>query len=186
MTKKELRKELISRRKELEKSYRVISDESIYNKLKDCPEVKAASTILTYISTEIEVDTIMFIKEILCIGKRVAVPKCEGKNMRFIVISDFSELKKGAFGIPEPTGGEEITDFSNSVCVTPALSFNENGFRLGYGGGFYDRFAEKFDGTSIGICYESFIGDIPLEKFDRPVDILITDEKIRYMHRNEV
>lgn len=186
MTKKDLRKELISRRKSMEKSYRVICDQAIYNKLIACPEIAAANTVLVYVSTEIEVDTIRFIKEMLHLGKTVAVPKCEGKNMRFIKIDSLDSLKKGAFGIYEPENGEEITNFSDAVCITPALSFNEKGYRLGYGGGFYDRFAEKFDGISVGICYESFIGAIPLEEFDRPIDILVTDEKIRYIHRNEV
>lgn len=183
MTKKELRKELISRRKNMDKSYRVISDEMIYNNLKACHEIADASVILTYISTEIEVDTIRFIKKMLGLGKTVAAPRCEGKNMRFIKISSLDDLKEGAFGIPEPKGDEEITDFSKGVCITPALSFNENGFRLGYGGGFYDRFFEKFDGISVGICYESFMGEIPLEEFDRPIDILITEKETRYIQK---
>lgn len=186
INKKELRKELISRRKNMDKSYRVNSDEMIYNKLINCPEIINASVILTYISTEIEVDTIRFINEMLRLGKTVAAPLCEGKNMRFIKISSLNDLEAGAFGILQPKGNEEITDFSNSVCVTPALSFNKDGFRLGYGGGFYDCFSEKFSGISVGICYESFIGEIPLEEFDRPVDILITENEIKYIHRNEV
>lgn len=183
MTKKELRKELISRRKNMDKSYRVISDEMIYNNLIACSEIAAASVILTYISTEIEVDTVRFIKEMLSLGKTVAAPRCEGKNMRFIKISGLDDLKEGAFGIPEPKGNEEIADFSKAVCITPALSFNENGYRLGYGGGFYDRFSEKFGGISVGICYESFMGEIPLEEFDRPVDILITEKETRYIQK---
>jgi len=186
MNKKELRKELISRRKNMDKSYRVNSDEMIYNNLVKCPEIAAAKVILAYISTEIEVDTIRFVKEMLSFGKTVAAPLCEGKNMRFIKINSFDDLREGRFGIPEPKGNEEVTDFSEAVCITPALSFNENGFRLGYGGGFYDRFSEKFDGISVGICYDSFIGEIPLEEFDRPVDILITEKETRYIHRNEV
>lgn len=185
MNKKELRKELIRRRREMDKNYREEICNLIYNKLIGLPEIIKAEVILTYVSTEIEVDTVKFIKKMLEAGKTVAVPKCEGKNMRFIKISDLDSLKTGAFEIPEPVGDNEITDFKNSVCITPALAFNENGFRLGYGGGYYDRFAESYNGVSVGICYEEFIGEIPLSEYDLPVKILITEKKTRVI-RNEV
>ncbi len=179
MNKSELRKSLMKRRKEMDKSYRLKCDEMIYNNLTACPEIIAAETILTYVSTEIEVDTIKFINKMPELGKTVAVPRCEGKNMRFIRINSLDSLVKGAYNIPEPTGDDEVTDFIGSVCITPALSFNENGYRLGYGGGFYDRFSEIYNGISIGICYEDFIGEIPLEEYDKPVKILITDKTVR-------
>ncbi|MBQ8410261.1 MAG: 5-formyltetrahydrofolate cyclo-ligase, partial [Ruminiclostridium sp.] len=78
---------------------------------------------------------------------------------------------------------DEITDFKETVCITPALSFDNDGYRLGYGGGFYDRFFEKFDGISVGICYDSFIGSVPKEEYDRSVDILVTESGIRYMRK---
>lgn len=181
--KKTLRKELKTRRRNMDENNRFVSDGLIYNNLISCPEIAEAETILTYISTEIEVDTIRFIETMLECGKTVAVPKCEGKNMRFIRITGFNCLEKGAFGIFEPTGTDEITDFSNSVCITPALSFNREGYRLGYGGGFYDRFSEHYSGISVGICYEEFLGEIPTEEFDRPVKILITENEIRYIQK---
>ncbi len=183
MNKKELRKELIQRRKDMDRNYRQECDNLIYNNLMTCPEILSAEVILTYISTEIEVDTIRFIEKMLEAGKTVAVPRCEGKNMRFIRISNLNSLVKGAFGIPEPVGIDEITDFSSAVCITPALSFNSRGYRLGYGGGFYDRFSERFNGISVGICYEDFVGEIPVEEYDKPVSILVTDKAIRRIHQ---
>lgn len=182
LTKKELRKKLLKQRRELDKAYREERDVLIYNKLTELPEILTAKTVLTYISTEIEVDTIKFIEAMLKLEKTVAVPKCEGKEMRFIAINSLSDLEAGAFGIPEPKSGMKITDFSHSVCITPALSFDEKGFRMGYGGGYYDRFSEKYGGISIGICYEAFIGEIVTEEFDRPVNIVVTEESIRYIH----
>ena len=182
LSKKELRRELLARRRALDKAYRKEWDMLVYNKLTELPEILAADTILTYISTEIEVDTIAFIGKMIKSGKTIAVPKCEGKEMRFIKISGFDDLEKGAFGILEPKDGAEITDFKGSVCITPALSYDEKGFRMGYGGGFYDRFSLKYDGISVGICYESFMGEIPAEEFDKPVHIIVTDKKIRYIN----
>lgn len=183
MNKKELRQELLKRRRDMDRNYREESCEMIYNNLISCPEVDNAETVLTYISTDIEVDTIKFIEKMLEKGKTVAVPRCEGKNMRFIRITGLYSLIKGAFGIPEPTGNDEVTDFANSVCITPALSFDRSGYRLGYGGGYYDRFSEKYSGVSIGICFDSFMGEIPREEFDRPVHILITEKETLYIKK---
>ena len=100
--------------------------------------------------------------------------------MKFIKINSLSDLQPGAYGILEPKDGEEITDFTDSVCITPALSFDEKGYRLGYGGGYYDRFLADYTGVSVGICYEEFIGGIVTEEYDLPVDIVVTEEDIRY------
>lgn len=180
LSKKELRATLLRRRKGLDTNYRLEKDIKIYNSLMELTEIAEAETVFTYVSTEIEVDTILFIEAMLECGKTVAVPKCQGKTMRFIAINSLSDLQKGAFGIFEPTNGEEITDFRRSVCITPALSFDENGFRMGYGGGYYDRFLSEYTGLSIGICYEDFIGEITTEEYDLPVNIVVTEEKIRY------
>lgn len=181
--KKALRKELMEKRRSLDKNDRLISDKMIYTNLMICPEIINADVILTYISTEIEVGTIKLIEAMLKNGKTVAVPKCEGKKMRFIRIESLNSLVKGAFGIPEPTGNDEITDFKGAVCITPALSFDNNGYRLGYGGGFYDRFFERFNGISVGICYDDFIGEVPREEYDRCVDILVTESAVRYIRK---
>lgn len=182
VSKKELRKQLLTKRRGLDENYRLQRDIRIYNKLMELPLIAEADTVFTYVSTEIEVDTILFIDAMLSFGKTVAVPKCEGKEMRFYAIDSLADLQTGTFGIPEPSGTEEITDYKRSVCITPALSFSEKGFRMGYGGGYYDRFLAEYTGTSIGICYEDFIGEIVTEEYDLPVKIVVTEEKIRYIH----
>lgn len=174
--KKTLRSELIRRRKEMDKAYRKNLDERIYNNLKGIKGILDFGAYLIYASSPIEVDTRAFIEYLLSEGKYVAVPKCEGKDMRFLVISSLSELVKSKFGVEEPIDGEEITDFSNTLCITPALSFNEKGYRLGYGGGFYDRFFEKYNGIKLGICYEEFCGEIPTGEYDIPVDWVVTEK----------
>ena len=179
VSKKELRKQLLTKRRGLDENFRLQRDIQIYNKLMELPLIAEADTVFTYVSTEIEVDTILFIDAMLSFGKTVAVPKCEGKEMRFYAIDSLADLQTGAFGILEPVGDDEVTDFENSVCITPALSFNRDGYRLGYGGGYYDRFSAVYNGIMIGICYEDFVGEIPVEEFDRPVSILITDKEMR-------
>ena len=175
VAKKALRQELMQKRRNMDKNYKEFLDEKIYTILKSSPAIKEAKVILTYASSPIEVDTRWLIKFALSEGKTVAVPKCEGKNMRFLSIKSLSELTVGSHGVEEPVDGEEITDFSNSVCITPALRFDEKGYRLGYGGGFYDRFLRNYSGTAIGICYEEFCGSIPVGEFDISLERVITE-----------
>lgn len=173
--KKALRQELMQKRRNMDKNYKEFLDEKIYTILKSSSAIKEAKVILTYASSPIEVDTRRLIKFALSEGKTVAVPKCEGKNMRFLSIKSLSELTVGSHGVEEPLDGEEITDFSDSVCITPALRFDEKGYRLGYGGGFYDRFLRNYSGTAIGICYEEFCGSIPVGEFDISLETVITE-----------
>ncbi len=141
-------------------------------------------TLLIYVSTPIEVDTHTIIFNALRDGKRVAVPRCvEGtRNMEFYYIQSLDELEPGAFGVLEPIPNEEylVTDFSAGLCVVPAFSYDWNGFRLGYGKGYYDRFLSRFEGDIIGVCYADCVQrSLPHGRFDRPVDLLVTETYLR-------
>ncbi len=178
ISKKELRTELLQRRRGLDKNTMKKNDEAIYNNIKRLPQLKSARKVLCYISTEIEVGTRTLISELIAEGKNVYAPRCKGKEMRFFRLFSSDDVKAGAFGIPEPVGNDEITDFSESVCIVPALSFDKNGYRLGYGGGYYDRFLLSYSGVAVGICYDGFISEVPREEHDLPVDILVTETLI--------
>lgn len=175
-----LRKELISRRREMDKGYRKELDEKIYNNIKSVKDILSFGSYLIYASSEIEVDTRSFISFLLSENKTVAVPKCIGKEMKFLTVSSLDTLVKSRFGVDEPSDGTEITDFRNSLCITPALSFDEKGYRLGYGGGFYDRFFQNYNGLKLGICYEEFCGNVPVGEYDLPVDAVITEKGFFY------
>ena len=178
LTKETLRRELLSRRRSMDKCTKKKCDDSIHTKLIALINERKPCQILCYVSTPIEVDTSRFLSELLERHEAVYVPRCSEGNMRFFRIGALSELRKGAFGISEPIGSDEFHDETDSVCVTPALSFDRDGYRLGYGGGYYDRFLKNYSGLSVGICYQSFLGEIPTEPFDLPVDLLITDEEV--------
>ena len=118
-------------------------------------------------------------------GIRVAVPKCipKQKQLDFFFINSFDDLSEGKFGILEPDEKkcERALKFKkDSLCIVPGLSFDIHGFRLGYGGGYYDRFINKFEGYTVGLCYSNCVrNEVPIEKFDMQVDFLITDKSIR-------
>jgi len=147
-------------------------------------EYMTAKTLLIYVAKASEIETRDIICAALALGKQVAVPKCEGQGiMKFYLITSLDDLKTGFKDILEPDTDKcrPLTDFSDSVCVVPGLSFDPHGQRLGFGGGYYDRFLKDYNGISAGLCYSSFIKwDLPAEQHDVPVDILVTDRFVRH------
>lgn len=176
--KKALRNGIVAFRRNMSENVREESDEKIYNNLVKLDCVKDCSTFLVYASSPVEVDTRRFIRKMLSDGRTVAVPKCVGRKMVFLAVSSLDMLAKSSFGVDEPTGGTEITEFSGTVCIVPALRFDRNGFRLGWGGGFYDRFLADYSGYSVGICYEENCGEVPTDEYDVAVDTVITENGI--------
>ncbi len=184
--KNELRQKSKIYRASLDLSLKQECEAKILGFIFNLPNFSEFKTILCYVSTPIEVDTHKIIEKLLEQGKTVAVPKCiDGtRDMKFYCISSFEQLEKGTFGVLEPkiSECEKLRDFRSSVCIIPALMFDSEGYRLGYGKGYYDRFLSKFSGTKIGICFEEcFVDKLPHGYFDVAADILITEKKTRYI-----
>ena len=97
-----------------------------------------------------------------------------------------SELIPGSYSIPEPAADcETLTDLSGSICLVPGLVFDNEGYRVGYGKGYYDRFLSRYPFTKIGIVYSDLILDkVPRGRFDRRVDILVTERGIKVAARS--
>lgn len=177
MDKKELRKLFRIKRSQIsgkaEKNFRIT--ERVLNN----PYVRNADTILIYVSYGSETDTLSIIKNLLESGKKVAVPRCLRNGiMEFIYINSLDNLTAGAFGIPEPSGNQKAVITQNTVCIVPALSFSMDGTRLGYGGGYYDRFLESKNIYTIGICFDEMLSDnLPSEKHDIKIKTVITEER---------
>ncbi len=142
-------------------------------------------TVLTYMSFGSEVDTEALILRALKDGKKVALPVSEYDSLQlsFYEISSLSELAAGYKGIlePPPCPDNLVRDFENAICIVPGLAFDKNGYRLGYGKGFYDRFLPSFTGTSVGIAFDECITDsVPIDSYDCKLDILVSDSDIYY------
>lgn len=159
-------------------------DEQIFKRLITLKEFEECKTVLTYVSTIDEISTSEFINFSLSKGKRVAVPRCRDKkgNMDFFYINSLNDLSQGTFGISEPDeNAERAVDLSASLAIIPAIAFDRNGNRIGYGGGYYDRFLENFSFISVGLCYNSLVKNLlPIEKHDVSVDIIVTEKEIIY------
>ncbi len=158
-------------------------DTKIQNRLMNLWAFRHANAILTYVSTPIEVDTKRIIQEAFKMGKAVAVPKCESteRQMNFYLIESFKDLAPGTFGVLEPTftKREPFLDFEDTLCIVPGLAFDKEGYRLGYGKGYYDRFLRNYTGTTVGICYKDNIKEqLPHGKYDVAVQMLVTEKEV--------
>ncbi len=178
-TKRELRAFFKQKRKNMlskeEKDLAILNNikaDNIYNKIDDA---------FIYVSSEIEVDTKSLISQMLSDGIKVAVPVSypKDRSMAFYYINSLSELRPGNYGILEPDEkkAKKASFDENTVCFVPALSFDKNGFRLGFGKGYYDRFLSSFNGITVGLCYEECICEKLIhDNFDRRVQSVMTEK----------
>lgn len=158
-------------------------DKGVADNVRRLYQYKSAKTVLVYVSTPIEVDTIQIIKNCWEDGKKVAVPRCipDTRMMEFHYIESLDQLSPGMFSVLEPNENLEIVkDFSGCLMLLPALSLDYLGYRLGYGKGYYDRYLSRFEGVCAGLCYTQHIRKHMYHgRFDRPVDIIVTEKWIK-------
>ncbi len=187
LSKDKLRSQIASFRMSLDNEEYLKKSNIILNKLINSQWYLEADTIISYVSVNNEVDTIGLINRALSDGKRVAVPKIINKEMEFYYINSLSELKKGYFNIPEPIDTSNIcmprsqeesdmSDIFNMVMIVPGVAFDRSNNRLGYGGGFYDRYLSIHKIYTIAICFkEQLLDEICTEEYDIKMDEVITD-----------
>ena len=166
-------------RKEIKEKKRAMTEEQIVSKSQALGEMflasdayKQAKTIYGYLPYNQEVRTTAMLQQALQDGKRVAVPKCYGDEMRFIYLEDLNQVEKGYCNIPEPILDEPVADDPTALVLMPGLAFTKEGLRMGYGGGFYDKFlAAEPNHPTLALCYDfQMVEYIPTEEYDVPVD----------------
>lgn len=178
--KRELRRYWGSLRNEIPAGIRRDKSAKIADKILSDSMVAESEIIFSYVSCKSEPCTHLLIKELLFMGKRIAVPLCDlnSHTMQAVEIHDFGGLTRGAYGILEPPADNKslIQKSEIQLILVPALAFDREGYRLGYGGGFYDRYLEDFGGRSIGLAFSECIADsLPHMEHDKPVDFVLTD-----------
>ena len=138
---------------------------------------RAARSLYCYLSFNQEVRTRPVIERAWADGKRVAVPKVIGDEIRFIWLNGFGELSDGSFGIPEPVNSTPLADDASALILVPGLAFDRRGHRVGYGGGYYDRWLAAHPGhPTIALCYDfQLLESIETEAHDIRVDTVITE-----------
>lgn len=144
---------------------------------------RRCTRLLLYAPIRSEIDLWPLLARAIADGKRIALPRCEGEKgeMHFYAVGSRDELQPGAYGVAEPREGCPLCDGfddPSALMVLPGLCFDETGGRLGYGGGYYDRYLARFPGRTVGMCYERLVLPVPREANDLPVDELITESRI--------
>ncbi|WP_296012523.1 5-formyltetrahydrofolate cyclo-ligase [uncultured Adlercreutzia sp.] len=189
--KRRLRQEARQAREGADPQGRAAADKALARAVAAGAAFNAASMVLAYYSAGSEVDTHGLIAEALRCGKTVALPRCRRgeRAMDWHIIASLDDAAPGYCGIPEPAD-DPLTRIDPSVftadtlALVPGLLFDARGFRLGYGGGYYDRFLAQFPGVALGLArkgqlVESLAALGALDAFDRPVNLLATEQGVR-------
>lgn len=183
--KDEIRDYILNKRKKLSPEEKKIKDDVLYNIIIKSKEFIEADTLFLYISFDKEVDTHNIINHALSLGKKVCVPRVISRleGMKALKIDSLKDLQLSNYGILEPEEtAEEIMINHMDLAIVPGVAFDPKGGRVGYGGGFYDRFFSNLQVKikKIALAYEFQILDrVPIEEHDISIDAIITEKCIR-------
>lgn len=148
-------------------------DAALTAALLELPAYRKAQTIATFLAMEFEVNTEHFIKAALAAGKTIVVPKVLSREEMVFLPYDVAHLRKSKFGVWEPTTGETVPKSEIDLIHVPGLLFNETGFRIGYGGGYYDRYLKDYKGRTVSTIYPFQRCDFTEEEHDIAVQEVI-------------
>ena len=175
--KKTLRKETIAAMKELPESVKTQADEQLTQRLLELPAFQEAKTLATYLSMGHEFSTASLIQAALQDGKRVCVPRTYPQGRMEFVEYDPDILEKTRFGLLEPNEKGKLVDKSEIDLIhVPGLVFQSKGYRIGYGGGYYDRYLADYTGKTVSTIYSIQQGDFQPEAFDQAVQEVLVYE----------
>lgn len=175
-TKRELRAEVREKRARLSAADKAAMDESILKAILNLEVIQKASCVYCYVALPGEVETRGMIEAMWKSGIRVAAPKISGKEMEFYEITSWDQLETGYRGIAEPGTGCPRADAADAVILVPGAAFDSEGRRVGYGGGYFDKFLAREPGhLTVAVAYDfQIFPEVPEEEHDRRVDLLVT------------
>lgn len=183
--KKEFRSRMKCARAALSASERAAQNQAIAERVLAEPAYRNAKTVFCYCSTGDEIDTYAILRDALAQGKTLCLPVPCGRGvMQAHAISDLAQLRPGKYDILEPDEScPVVPPHELDLCIVPCLAADENGFRMGYGGGFYDRYLPQTSAARMLLCAEArLFPRIPTGEYDVPCDILITESQVIYPH----
>lgn len=192
MQKKAFRKERLKLRDALPKEMREAADEARLQKLLGLSCFQKAERILCYVSFKSEADTHRILAKAFRDGRLIAVPKVVGRDMEFYEIGSMEELEPGSFGVLEPKAGTRRMDLSDAnaegtVILVPGAAFDLRGGRIGYGGGYYDRFFATYPrAVRIALAYEAQLCErVICDDLDAKMDYIVTEQQVYYCKNRE-
>ena len=175
MDKHELRRLIREKKRAMTEAQICSASEKLCQMFAQTEQYQNAATVYGYLPYNQEVRTVPMLEQAMKDGKRVAVPKCYGDEMRFIYMDDLSKVEKGYANIPEPIADEPVADDKTALVLMPGMAFTKDGKRMGYGGGFYDKFlAAEPEHPTVALCYDfQMVESLPTEEYDIPVDCVL-------------
>ena len=175
--KSELRKQVLQEMKALPREQKQAMDQDLMDQFLKHPFYQEAKVIATYLSFPHEFQTQELIEQALKDGKKVLIPKTYPKGRMDFVVYDPQQLVKTSFGLLEPQGDLEVVEPSQIDLIhVPGLAFTTEGYRIGYGGGYYDRYLEHFSSHTLSTVYPCQIRDFSPENHDISVQEVLIDE----------
>ena len=183
-TKKELRSHMTFLRNQIQKEERHLLSERIFDRLCQSRIYLESPVIYSYVSFRSEVDTTRFHERVLKDGKQLALPKVVSKtDMEFFFVEDVSRLVPGYMGIMEPAPLHPAKPSEKCLMVLPGLAFDRGFGRLGYGGGYYDRFLPGTRAYRIGVCHDfALLGSVPVQAHDQRMDAVVCPSGLTVVH----
>ncbi|MGM7635561.1 5-formyltetrahydrofolate cyclo-ligase [Bacillus sp. Hm123] len=155
----------------------------IVQRLCSSPLWQSAKTVAVTVSRDFEVDTWALITRGWEEGKTVVVPKCNptDRSMTYFQLTSFHELETVYSGLyePDPVQTNKVDPRMIDLLIVPGLAFDKRGYRLGFGGGYFDRFLENFEGETVSLLFsQQLLTEVPTEAYDLPVQQLIMENGI--------
>ena len=175
MDKTALRRQIRLQKRQMTEAEISAKSEHLFRLLTATDAYQNAKSVYGYMSYNQEVRTLPILEQALRDGKRVAIPKCYGPEMRFIWMDDLTKTEKSSCGIPEPISDEPIADDPSALVLMPGMAFDTAGHRIGYGGGYYDKFlANEPEHPTVALCYDfQMLPHLDTDDYDIPVDLVL-------------
>lgn len=175
MNKQELRKAIREKKRAMTPEEIDSRSRELCRKFLESDAYRNAATLYGYLPYNQEVRTVPILEQALADGKQVAVPKVYGEEMKFICMDDLTQVALGYANIPEPIADGPVAEDPTALVLMPGLAFDPQGHRIGYGGGFYDKFLSREPNhPTVALCYEfQMVEQLETEEFDIPVDTVI-------------
>ena len=175
--------------------FRAEASKAICNRVTSMASFGLCDVLLCYCPVRSEVDVLDIAREALSRGKTVAFPVCCDGELEFYSVKSLDELtEKNSFGVPEPKVNEvnRIIPTATTMILMPGLLFDKHGKRIGYGGGYYDKYIRRYpellhSSMTIGITYSLFLSDapIPYTDFDISAALVVTEKKLHFARKVE-
>ena len=176
-----LRRQLAAREQAMTQRERELSDRAIIYHVTRTEEYRRARTVFAFVGCGREIGTRALLERILSEGKELCVPLCTGPGrMECRRVQDLSVLRPGSYGIPEPPPEAPVVPPEDiDLAIVPCVGAAADGRRLGRGGGYYDRFFDRYHGPAALLCREKLLSDqVPMEEHDKRFSLIVTEKDV--------